>query len=163
MATCALYRAALPCKLAQKRGQQRFQHLQRRGVRRKAAQSSAAYCKDVREKQSPEAAIPAYQAVNQQTCSFLQTLSISNFALVAKETVTFQSGLNVISGASGSGKSVLLQALGVVLGMPVDKDMIRDKEDMAGVLPSCLASFLAFQRQCHDRSCRFRAEGRGNC
>lgn len=62
----------------------------------------------------------------------LQSLAIQNFALVSDEKVIFSPGLNVISGESGSGKSVLLQALNVVMGMPVGKDMIRDPEVQAG-------------------------------
>lgn len=65
----------------------------------------------------------------------LQSLTIENFALVTNQTVAFGPGLNVISGESGAGKSVLLQALNVVMGMPVGKDMIRGAEDIAGDLP----------------------------
>lgn len=65
----------------------------------------------------------------------LKSLKIQNFALVSSQTVAFGRGLNVISGESGAGKSVLLQALNVVMGMPVGKDMIRGAEDLSGLLP----------------------------
>jgi hypothetical protein len=65
--------------------------------------------------------------------SYLASITVKDFALVSSETVEFTPGLNVISGASGSGKSVLLQAFGVVLGVQAGKDMIRDPADVAGV------------------------------
>ncbi|NLF24061.1 MAG: DNA repair protein RecN [Deltaproteobacteria bacterium] len=43
-------------------------------------------------------------------------LSISNFALIEKQTVSFGEGLNVISGETGAGKSMVLQALELILG-----------------------------------------------
>ena len=63
-------------------------------------------------------------------------------------TILLQPGLNVISGASGASKSVLLQALGVVLGMPVDKDMIRDRDQLAGTL------FTVFGASLQASACR---------
>lgn len=46
----------------------------------------------------------------------LTELQISNFAIIEEQTVTFGPGLNVISGETGSGKSIILHAIELVLG-----------------------------------------------
>ena len=58
----------------------------------------------------------------------LTSLKIKNFALVENAEVVFSSGLNVISGESGSGKSILIGALFVLLGGRSDKECIREGE-----------------------------------
>lgn len=58
----------------------------------------------------------------------LNLLRIKNFALVEYAEADFSRGLNVISGESGSGKSILIGALFVLLGGRSDKDCIRDGE-----------------------------------
>eukprot|EP00887_Chlorella_sp_A99_P005825 scaffold1.g5825.t1 len=57
--------------------------------------------------------------------SYLKELYIQDFALVAKEHVVFQPGLNVVTGESGSGKSVLVEALQQVLGAPASEECLR--------------------------------------
>jgi DNA repair protein RecN (Recombination protein N) len=59
----------------------------------------------------------------------LQTLRVRNFALVEEITVEFQPGLNVITGETGAGKSVLIGALGLLLGERADKTLIRAGAD----------------------------------
>eukprot|EP00892_Ulva_mutabilis_P003781 jgi/Ulvmu1/1775/UM118_0015.1 len=85
----------------------------------------------------------------------LECLLIQNFALVSDQTVTFTPGLNVISGESGAGKSVLLQALQVVMGMPAAKDMIRKCESRAVIE----AGFLLGQNEATAASSLLRALG----
>lgn len=46
----------------------------------------------------------------------LQTLSIRNVVLIDKLDLDFQSGLSVLTGETGAGKSILLDSLGLVLG-----------------------------------------------
>lgn len=48
-----------------------------------------------------------------------------DFALVAREEVTLHPGLNVITGESGAGKSVLVSALAHILGGPTNESYIR--------------------------------------
>ncbi len=58
----------------------------------------------------------------------LVTLNIQNFALIEEAQLNFQSGLTVITGETGSGKSILLGALNLILGERADYGVIRDKE-----------------------------------
>jgi DNA repair protein RecN (Recombination protein N) len=55
----------------------------------------------------------------------LLTLSIANFALIEKVSISFHAGLNVITGETGSGKSVILGALNFIQGARQDTAMIR--------------------------------------
>ena len=59
----------------------------------------------------------------------LQTLRVRNLALVEDITVEFQPGLNVITGETGAGKSVIVGALGLLLGERADKSLIRAGSD----------------------------------
>eukprot|EP00850_Spirogloea_muscicola_P020010 SM000205S06217 [mRNA] locus=s205:110004:115181:+ [translate_table: standard] len=61
----------------------------------------------------------------------LTELQIRNFALIESQTVTFAPGLNVITGESGAGKSILLQALTQVLGAPLVEDCVRPPANSA--------------------------------
>jgi DNA repair protein RecN (Recombination protein N) len=58
----------------------------------------------------------------------LQSLSIRNFALIDAIELTFDQGLTVITGETGSGKSILLGALNLLLGARADFSVIRDEE-----------------------------------
>ena len=58
----------------------------------------------------------------------LKALSIKNYALIEQTRITFDSGLSVITGETGAGKSIMLGALGLVLGQRSDVSVIRDKE-----------------------------------
>ena len=55
----------------------------------------------------------------------LRSLSISNFALIKKTEIQFRDGLNVLSGETGAGKSILIDALGLVLGGRASVESIR--------------------------------------
>src|SRR5450432_1896501 len=46
----------------------------------------------------------------------LQKLSISNYALIDKREINFDSGLNILTGETGAGKSIILGALSLILG-----------------------------------------------
>ena len=58
----------------------------------------------------------------------LQALTIKNFALIESLEINFSNGLSVITGETGSGKSILLDALGLVLGARADLNSLKDKE-----------------------------------
>jgi DNA repair protein RecN (Recombination protein N) len=63
----------------------------------------------------------------------LTTLRIKNLALVADLTVEFQSGLTVITGETGAGKSILLGALQLALGERADRTLIRSGAESCSV------------------------------
>ncbi len=63
----------------------------------------------------------------------LVTLKVKNFAIVDNIKVDLSAGLNVITGETGAGKSILAGALGLVLGERADKSMIRSGENRCGV------------------------------
>jgi DNA repair protein RecN (Recombination protein N) len=56
----------------------------------------------------------------------LVRLTISNFALIDELTVNFEQGLNIITGETGAGKSIILGALSLILGARADTASIRD-------------------------------------
>ncbi len=55
----------------------------------------------------------------------LTTLSIKDYALIENVNIEFHSGLNIITGETGAGKSILLGALGLILGERANTDVIR--------------------------------------
>ena len=60
-------------------------------------------------------------------------LSIKNIVLISRCEVPFAPGLNVLTGETGAGKSILLDALGLVLGARAEAGLIRAGEDAATV------------------------------
>lgn len=57
------------------------------------------------------------------------SLSIENFALIEKLSVKFTDGFSVITGETGAGKSILLGALGLVLGKRADLSSLKNKDE----------------------------------
>jgi DNA repair protein RecN (Recombination protein N) len=57
----------------------------------------------------------------------LQSLSISNYALIEQSSLQFEKGLTAITGETGSGKSILLGAFGLLLGERADTKAIKDE------------------------------------
>lgn len=58
----------------------------------------------------------------------LKRLSVQNFALIENVELTFDNGFTVLTGETGSGKSILLGALRLILGERADYGVIRDAE-----------------------------------
>lgn len=55
----------------------------------------------------------------------LQSLKVKNVALIEEVNIDFGEGLNVLTGETGAGKSILVDSLGVILGDRVSSDLIR--------------------------------------
>ncbi len=56
----------------------------------------------------------------------LQNLHIQNYALIDQLDIEFSSGLNIITGETGAGKSILLGALSLILGQRADTSVLKD-------------------------------------
>lgn len=80
----------------------------------------------------------------------LTRLSIRNIVLIEALELDFGRGLGVLTGETGAGKSILLDALGLILGNRADSGLVRAGEDKASVtasfefarLPSAIAALL---------------------
>ncbi len=59
----------------------------------------------------------------------LTSLAIKNFALIEKLSIDFSNGFSIITGETGAGKSILLGALGLVLGKRADLTSLKNKEE----------------------------------
>ncbi|PIF02045.1 MAG: DNA repair protein RecN [Draconibacterium sp.] len=55
-------------------------------------------------------------------------LSVSNYAIIDRLKVDFDAGLNTVTGETGAGKSILMGALGLILGNRADMSVLKDKE-----------------------------------
>lgn len=58
----------------------------------------------------------------------LKTLHIENYALIHETNISFDAGFAVITGETGAGKSIMLGALGLLLGQRADTQVLSDKE-----------------------------------
>lgn len=59
----------------------------------------------------------------------LTRLTISNYALINELSVKFHSGLNSVTGETGAGKSIILGALGLILGNRADLSVLKNKDE----------------------------------
>ena len=59
----------------------------------------------------------------------LQSLSIKNYALIEELNVEFERGLNIVTGETGAGKSIIIDAFSLVLGERADTDAVRKGAD----------------------------------
>ena len=63
----------------------------------------------------------------------LESLRVKNLALIEEAEVEFRDGLNVLTGETGAGKSILIGSINLALGAKADKDLIRNGEEYAYV------------------------------
>jgi DNA repair protein RecN (Recombination protein N) len=63
----------------------------------------------------------------------LQFLNISNIALIDDMQVEFESGLNLLTGETGSGKSIIVDALGLLIGGRFSSDLIKTGADRGSI------------------------------
>lgn len=63
----------------------------------------------------------------------LESLRVKNLALIEEAEVDFKDGLNVLTGETGAGKSILIGSINLALGGKADKDLIRTGKEFAYV------------------------------
>src|SRR3989475_5350856 len=63
----------------------------------------------------------------------LLELVVENYAVVERLRVRFHAGLNLLTGETGSGKSIVVDALGLLLGARASAEMIRSGEERARI------------------------------
>ncbi len=61
----------------------------------------------------------------------LQSLHVKNLALIDETEVTFGEGLNILTGETGAGKSIIIGSINLALGAKADKEMIRSGAEYA--------------------------------
>ena len=59
----------------------------------------------------------------------LTSLSVQNYALIQNLEINFNKGFSIITGETGAGKSILLGALGLILGQRADTNMLKNKKE----------------------------------
>lgn len=59
----------------------------------------------------------------------LESLSVRNFALIKEAHIDFKNNLNVLTGETGSGKSILIGSINLALGMRASKEYMRDENE----------------------------------
>ncbi len=76
----------------------------------------------------------------------LQSLHIENVAVIEKTDITFGAGLTALTGETGAGKSIVIDAINALLGERITRDVVRtgaDKAYIAGVFDHLPATVLA--------------------
>jgi DNA repair protein RecN (Recombination protein N) len=63
----------------------------------------------------------------------LQELRIRNFAIIETLDLTFSKGLNILTGETGAGKSIILNAVQLLLGDKATDELVRGSEEEANV------------------------------
>lgn len=59
----------------------------------------------------------------------LKELQVKNFAIIDDARIKFQKGLNILTGETGAGKTLIIEAINLLIGERADVDLIRDGED----------------------------------
>ena len=59
----------------------------------------------------------------------LRSLHVKNLALIDEAEVEFGEGLNILSGETGAGKSIIIGSINLALGGKVQKEMLRENAD----------------------------------
>ncbi|MDI6729320.1 MAG: AAA family ATPase, partial [Thermodesulfovibrionales bacterium] len=63
----------------------------------------------------------------------LRELRIKNFTIIDDLSIHFDSGLNVLTGETGAGKSIIVDAIGLILGDKASPDMIKTGSKEASI------------------------------
>ena len=81
----------------------------------------------------------------------LESLHISNYALIDKIDIDFHPGLNIITGETGAGKSIILGALSLILGERADTKVVRDTQ-LKSIIEATFSvkQFQSLQKYCKE-------------
>ena len=105
----------------------------------------------------------------------LSALHIENIAVVESADIEFDEGFNVLTGETGAGKSIVVDAIGAVLGARTSRDLVRTGASRAGVTallrdlsPESLSALSALGLAPDEDGCllisrEIAADGRGVC
>ena len=63
----------------------------------------------------------------------LKQLSVKNFAIIEDVNIVFNSGLTVLTGETGAGKSLIIDSISLLLGERANSEMIRNGEEKATI------------------------------
>lgn len=66
----------------------------------------------------------------------LQSLHVKNLALIDEAEVDFTRGLNILSGETGAGKSIIIGSINLALGEKVQKEMLREDPQTGEFAPA---------------------------
>ena len=81
----------------------------------------------------------------------LESLHVKNLALINEAEVDFTKGLNILTGETGAGKSIIIGSINLALGAKADKEYIRTGADYA--LVELVFSLNEKQREILRNSC----------
>src|SRR5438094_2989896 len=74
-----------------------------------------------------------YVTIGVPASRMLRFLRVRNLAVIDTVDVEFEPGLNVLTGETGAGKSILVEAVGLLLGGRASGDLVRTGEDTAAI------------------------------
>ena len=81
----------------------------------------------------------------------LESLHISNYALIDKIDIDFHPGLNIITGETGAGKSIILGALSLILGERADTKVVRNTQLKSIIeVTFSVKQFQSLQKYCKE-------------
>ncbi len=87
----------------------------------------------------------------------LSSLKIENVAVIEKAEILFDSGLNILTGETGAGKSIIIDSINAVLGERTSREIIRDGADKAKVTAyfedvpaSVMQKLIEYDIDCED-------------
>ena len=55
----------------------------------------------------------------------LESLHVKNLALIDEQEVTFFPGMNILTGETGAGKSIIIDSIGAIMGQRTSRELIR--------------------------------------
>ena len=68
----------------------------------------------------------------------LSLLHIENIAVIESADIQFDKGFNALTGETGAGKSIVVDAIGAIIGERTSRDLIRTGASSMPSLPACL-------------------------